>query len=168
MGTPQQPVWTGDANLPPDARGLMILGTPHGHPDYVARLLLELSRDHRRLLDAINDLPELQSAWLVLSLCASTRSNYYLLALPPSLSAQFANWHDEAMRLALLRLLRMLLPPENADKRQRVLGDYAGCSSHSSTPCGQLVAVSRREMAVCSDQSAVLCCNIPRLRRAAH
>jgi hypothetical protein len=50
-------------------------------------------------------MPELQSSWLLLSLCASPRCNYYLRALPPSVSAQFAASHDAAIVACLARLM---------------------------------------------------------------
>ena len=105
MGSPEQPVWVGDQSLPPEQQGLVVLGTPHGHRAYVTRHLEDLSAEHQRLLDVLHELPELQSSWLLLSLCASPRCNYYLRALPPSLSAPFAVRHDLALRDCLLRIL---------------------------------------------------------------
>lgn len=61
--------------------------------------------EHQRLLDTLRDLPELQSSWLLLSMCASPRCNYYLRALPPTLSAPFAVRHDAAIRTSLWQLL---------------------------------------------------------------
>ena len=84
MGSPEQPVWVGDQSLPPEQQGLVVLGTPHGHRAYVTRHLEDLSAEHQRLLDVLHELPELQSSWLLLSLCASPRCNYYLRALPPA------------------------------------------------------------------------------------
>ena len=41
---------------------------------------------HGRLLDRIPSLPDLQSAWLLLLMCAAPRSNYPLPSLAPSLT----------------------------------------------------------------------------------
>ena len=105
MGTPEQPAWTGDPALAADRRGLMVLGTPLGHPAYIARRMDDIAAEHGSLLLALRDLPTLQSAWLMRSLCASPRSNYYLRSLPPSASAFFAARHDAAMQAALSSLL---------------------------------------------------------------
>jgi hypothetical protein len=105
MGTPERPVWTGAAELVVDRRGLKVLGTPLGTPEYVARHMHGLRQDHDDLLRTLRTLPELQSAWLLLSMCAGARSNYYLRALPPSLSRLFAEEHDAAMLRALDTLL---------------------------------------------------------------
>ena len=42
---------------------------------------------------------------VVVKLCANARANYYLRALPPSLSREFAESHDASLLQALLRLL---------------------------------------------------------------
>ena len=76
MGSPERPVWTGGADLPTEDRGLRVLGTPTGSPQYVAREMGVIRAEHERLLVALQLLPELQSSWLVLSTCAATRANY--------------------------------------------------------------------------------------------
>ena len=72
----------------------------------------ELSTEHERLLEALRGLPELQSSWLLLALCANPRANYYLRALPPSQSAPFAARHDAALNRALSALLDDPVAPE--------------------------------------------------------
>ena len=116
MGTPAQPVWTGGQSLPADRRGLKILGTPLGSPEFVSRHMRELREEHDGLLNALKAMPELQSAWLLLSLCASARANYYLRALPPSLSREFAESHDAALLDTLFGLLDQ--PGANAEDMQ--------------------------------------------------
>ena len=64
-----------------------------------------IADEHSRFLNRIPDLPELQSAWLLLSYCAASRTNYYLRALPPSDSRFFANLNDENLRACLGRLV---------------------------------------------------------------
>ena len=56
-----------------------LLGTPLGSPEFVSRHMRELREEHDGLLNALRVMPELQSAWLLLSLCASARANYYLM-----------------------------------------------------------------------------------------
>ena len=104
MGTADRPVWTG-SDLPVDRRGMRILGTPLGSPEFVERQLQELREEHELLLHSLQALPELQSGWLLLSMCASTRANYYLRTLPPSQVQAFAQAHDIAMCRVLFQLL---------------------------------------------------------------
>ena len=47
------------------------------------------------MLDRIPHLEDLQCAWIVLLLCASTRANYTLRNLPPHLAEEFAEGHDD-------------------------------------------------------------------------
>jgi hypothetical protein len=121
MGTAEQPVWTGDLALPVERRGLMVLGTPLGHDTYVARRLQEIRAEHASLLRALRELPELQSSWLLLSLCACPRSSYYLRALPPSQSVVFAAEHDEAILATLWSLLDHPAANEEDTSKARAL-----------------------------------------------
>ena len=45
----------------------------------------------------VASLPDLQAAWLLLNHCAAPRANYYLRALPPGVTAEFARCHDLAL-----------------------------------------------------------------------
>jgi hypothetical protein len=105
MGTHEQPAWTGGQELAPHRRGLKILGTPLGSPEFVSAHMRGLQEEHSTLLDALQTMPEMQSAWLLLSLCANARANYYLRALPPGLSREFAERHDASLFQTVLRLL---------------------------------------------------------------
>ena len=84
---------------------MKVLGTPLGSPEYVSRLLAEKREEHDRLLQLIPDVPDLQSAWLLLLLSASTRANYLLRALPPTVTREYAAQHDAAIAACLQRLL---------------------------------------------------------------
>ena len=99
------PAWRGDAALPTASQGIKILGTPIGHADFVTVVMQETANEQSRFLERIPELPDLQSAWLLLSYCAASRANYYLRALPPSDSRLFANRHDENLRACMSRLL---------------------------------------------------------------
>ena len=90
---------------PPINQGLMVLGTPLGHPAYVAHRLQSLLQDHRAFLDCIPAVPDLQAAWLLLCHCAGPRANYYLRALPPEVTAEFADGHDQALWTCFCSLL---------------------------------------------------------------
>ena len=61
---PTAPLWKGD--LDPAHNGLVILGTPIGRPEFVARVLQERLGHQQRLLDGITSLPDLQAAGLLL------------------------------------------------------------------------------------------------------
>ena len=58
-------VWAGGAE--PQSRGIKVLGTPLGHPDFVAAQVDKRVADERRFLDKLTTLADVQSAWLLLS-----------------------------------------------------------------------------------------------------
>ena len=105
--------WRGDASLPTTEQGVTVLGTPIGHPHFVQNKLHQLSIKHSSLLKAIPEVPDLQSAWLLLSYCAATRANYYLRAIPPSEVMEFAQNHDQSMWECLKELLGTELQGES-------------------------------------------------------
>ncbi len=99
--------WVGDTSLPPDERGLRILGIPLGTDEFAAAYLQNLSAQHRALLDVLPSVPDLQVAWLLLFFCANPRAQYVLRALPPALTAAFAFEHDRSVLLCLAQLLQV-------------------------------------------------------------
>ena len=105
VGTFDDPVWVGNPSLPAERQGLSILGTPLGHAAFVEARLREISDEHRQLLDRLQSVPDLQSAWLILSQCASTRANFHLRSLQPSLTEEFAAEHDRSIWQSLKALL---------------------------------------------------------------
>ena len=88
-------VWRGDK--PPAERGLVVLGTPIGHPDFVQAWAAERMQQERKLLQQLPELPDLHCIWLLLSMCASPRANHALRTLPPSESRGYAAAHDETI-----------------------------------------------------------------------
>ena len=68
-----------------------------GHPDFVEKFLEGKMAEHRVLLDRIPEVPDTQSAWLLLSYCAAARANFHLRAVSPQLAEQFAAAHDEGV-----------------------------------------------------------------------
>ena len=119
---------------------MKVLGTPLGSPEYVAQQLHEIRTEHETLFQALQALPELQSSWLLLSLCASTRANYYLRALPPSQSRVFAASHDEA----ILRTLRTLLDSPGGEDEDLL---WASAVAHLPMRMGGLGLRSAARMA---------------------
>ena len=101
IADPGAVVWRGDEVLPTIDQGVVILGTPLGHFDFVQRHLQSKVESHRVLLERIPAVPDLQAAWLILLCCASARANFLLSALPPEATREFARQHDESLRLCL-------------------------------------------------------------------
>ena len=94
-----------DEVLPTIDQGVVILGTPLGHSDFVQRHLQSKVESHRVLLERIPAVPDVQAAWLILLFCASARANFLLRALPPEATREFARQHDESLRTCLSELL---------------------------------------------------------------
>ena len=84
-------VWRGDKA--PAERGVVVLGTPIGHPDFVRAWTAERLHEEIKLLQQLPLLPDLQCSWLLLSMCASPRANHALQTLPPSESRGYADAH---------------------------------------------------------------------------
>ena len=57
--------------------GFKVLGIPLGHPDFVQRFLEGKIAEHGVLLERIPEVPDTQSAWLLLSFCAAARANFF-------------------------------------------------------------------------------------------
>ena len=105
--------WVGDSALPPQDRGLRVLGSPLGTDEYVAAQLQHLSVQHRALLQLLPGIHDLQVSWLLLLFCASPRVHYCLRLLPPALTAVFAAEHDRNILCCLAQLLHIV--PGDAD-----------------------------------------------------
>ncbi|CAK0885381.1 unnamed protein product, partial [Prorocentrum cordatum] len=87
--------------------GLVVLGAPIGHGAFVAQHLEAILEEHRRLLARIPHVGDLQSSWLLLSMCANPRANFFLRALAPEGTAAFAAAHDDNLANALADLLEL-------------------------------------------------------------
>ena len=96
-------VWAGGAE--PAERGVKILGTPLGHPEFVAAHAAERMAEEKSFLDKLFDVPDLQVAWLLLLFCGVPRANHLLRVLPPSAAASYARDHDRALWECLCSLL---------------------------------------------------------------
>ena len=99
------PVWVGDPTVPPELQGIHVLGTPLGHDAFQKAALLAKRCQHDSLLDKLPGLPDLQTAWLLLLMCACPRSNYLLRTMQPSTTDDFAARHDCAIMGSLSELL---------------------------------------------------------------
>ena len=85
-------VWRG-SEVPTTKQGNKVLGTPLGHEDFVREHLERTREKHRILLRRIPIVPDVQSAWLLLLHCASTRANYMLRVVRPEWALDFAQAH---------------------------------------------------------------------------
>ena len=94
-------VWCSDRE--PAARGFVV-GTPLGSPEYIAAHLEARLQEHQHLLDELPQLPDLQSAWLLLTFCAAPRAQHSLRTIPPSATTRYATAHDTAIAGALAAL----------------------------------------------------------------
>ena len=104
VSDPDAVVWKGDGSLPTANQGVVVLGAPLGHADFVARKLEAKTDDHRVLFRRILAVQDLQCAWLLL-FCAATRANYFLRVVQPALSQRFAAAHDEDVWSCIQELL---------------------------------------------------------------
>ena len=96
-------VWRGSKPL--EERGLKVLGVPLGSPEFVAALGTTRLQEEQRLTDALPELPDLQSAWLLLLFCASPRANHWLRVVPPEQAREYAQGHDKLMLETLGQLV---------------------------------------------------------------
>ena len=85
---------------------MKVLGAPLGQPAYVQAHLEARAEEEQSFLDLIPDMPDLQSAWVLLLYCAAPRANHLLRMLPPSQSEGYARQHDTAVRGCLSTLLQ--------------------------------------------------------------
>ena len=96
-------VWCGTAD--PANHGFVALGVPIGSTAFVQRRLEERLQGEQTLLQELQQLPDLQCAWLLLLYCASPRAQHALRTVPPSESNLYAAAHDEAIWRTLQHLL---------------------------------------------------------------
>ena len=128
---PTAVVWKVDLALPSDQQGLVVLGAPIGHPDFVMSKLEEKSHEHRVLLERIPAIEDIQCAWLFLLFCAAVRANYFLRVVQPALSARFATAHDND----IWRCCCQLMDIEDTD-RSRQLSSLPGPEGLHIGPVG--------------------------------
>ena len=127
-------VWRGER--PPEETGFLALGTPIGSTVYIAAQTAARARH----------LPDLQTAWLLLSFCASPRAQHLWCMLPPAQPAVYAVRNDDAIWATLLTAGR------------------GGCRWTAASVGGsQTVGLSSRLVAVWADVLAPLARKYPDL-----
>ena len=100
---PVVPIWKGD--LDAERNGIVILGTPVGSPEFVQRFLGNRLIVQSRFGDRLKQVPDLQTAWLLLLYCAVPRANHLIRAIPPFLIAEYAQAHDDGIWTTFLDLI---------------------------------------------------------------
>ena len=126
-------VWRGDSQ-PPAQRGVVVLGTPIGHPAFVRAWSEERLRDEQALLEQLTQLPDLQCAWLLLAMCASPRANHVLRTVPPDDIAAYAVAHDAALWDTLMHCLGGAGPEDAEDARCVAFWAASACKAPLGAP----------------------------------
>ena len=90
---PEAIVWRGNSILDEAEQGVKIKGIPVGQPGFVRRFLEKKSEEQKLLFDRIPVVPDVQFAWLILLMCASTRANFWLRGVQPELES-YAEAHN--------------------------------------------------------------------------
>ena len=70
----------------------------------VRRFFEKKSEEQKLLFDRILVVPDSQSAWLILLMCASTRANFWLRGVQCELSESHAEAHDARVWECLLQI----------------------------------------------------------------
>ena len=105
LATPGVVVWRGDRSLLTCQQGFKVLGIPFGHRDFLCSFLRRKIASHQTLLDRIPAVPDVQSAWLLLSYCAAARANFFLRSVGPDDSEEFAQAHDDGIWRCFSRVM---------------------------------------------------------------
>ena len=92
---PNAQVWKGP-ELHPSARGIKVLGTPFGHPEYVHARLEALTEKHQFLLERI-PITNVESVWVLLWHCVDAKSNHFFRVVRSEATVAFARAHDEGL-----------------------------------------------------------------------
>ena len=112
-------VWAGALDKNAAERGLKVLGTPVGTPEFVAAHGKKWAEKEKQLWELLPKLPDLQSAWLLLLQCAGPRFNYRSRTVPPQENLDYAASHDKGMWSTLCALLgKENLNAEEASKAE--------------------------------------------------
>ena len=91
---PDAVVWRGDPLLPTSQQGVKVLGIPIGHTEYVRKFLERKTRKQEVLFHRIPSVNDTQAAFLLLTMCGATRANFWLRAVRPEDTEDYARRHD--------------------------------------------------------------------------
>ena len=73
-----------------ERQGLLLLGAPLGHPDFVAAQFQRTSKEHEQFLSRIPSLPDVQAAWILLVHFANRAAVWW--------GRGFASWRGQPTR----------------------------------------------------------------------
>ena len=88
--------------------GFKVLGIPLGASRFRATVLGGKIAEHRVLLERIPEVPDTQSAWLLLSFCAAARANFFLRGVNLDHAKWFAAAHDQGVWQCFCRIMQIL------------------------------------------------------------
>ena len=144
IADPTAIVWRGSDEVVSHRRGIKVLGTPLGHPDFVKAHLDKLTAEHQTLLDRIPLVEDAQSAWLLLVHCAAARANYIARVVEPESTEEFCRRHDRGLWRCLCTILQIFVDQEevwSAASMPLVLGGVGltfACESQNTSPLVEL------------------------------
>ena len=99
---PEAVVWRGEHRSPVVQQGVVVLGSPVGHDEFIKAKLMSKVTEHQTLLERIPLVRDVQSAWLLLLF-----SNHWLRTVRPDLTLHFATAHDHDVLVCLSRILEV-------------------------------------------------------------
>ena len=118
-----------------------VLGIPLGNPDFVQPFLEGKIAEPRVLLERIPEVPDTQSAWLLLSFCAAARANF-LRGVNPDHAKWFAAAHDQGVWQCFCRIMQILptcgLKSCRRCQYERAGSDFGVHVERSQQPTGQV------------------------------
>ena len=120
----EQRVWRGDR--PAVENGIKILGAPLGTTEYCKAFAENRIATERELWQWIKKIEDPQSAFLLLFYCAVPRANHLLRMLPPSISAEYAEMHDDGVFEVLGHILGSPVLTETEKLRIRKIASLPG------------------------------------------
>ena len=129
-------VWRVDSELPIHQQGFKVLCIPLGHPDFLQQFLEGKIAEHRVWLDRILEVPDTQSAWLLLSFCAAARANFFWRGVNLDHAKWFAAAHEQGVWQCFFRIMQIL--PSHLWSLQcgRAGSDFGVHEEHSRQPTG--------------------------------
>ena len=80
--------------IPDNLNGLVVLGTPLGTPAFVGAFVDDKIDAESKFLEKVQNLQDIQCAWVMLSMSVVPRANHLIRMLPPSISQFYAQRHD--------------------------------------------------------------------------
>ena len=91
---PDAVVWQGDPLLPTSQQGVKVLEIPIGHTEHVREFLERKKRQQEVLLQRIPPVNDTQAAFFLFTMCGATRANFWLRAVRPEDTEEYARRHD--------------------------------------------------------------------------